>query len=319
MRIVLLDAYTLNHGDLTWLPLTALGHVEIYEYTSLADVEERAADAEVVVVNKFLINEASLKLMPSLKYVIVTATGYNNVDSLAVKNRGVIVSNVRGYSTQSVAQHVFSCLLNHYNKTEHYQNRVEDGAWVECRDFSFYDHSIGDLCGKTIGILGYGDIGKKVVQIALAFDMNVLVHTRSNLNFPNGSANIRQVDKNTLLNESDILTLHAPLNEGTSNFVNRETLSQMKSDAVLINTARGGLVNEQDLSLHLKENKAFDAFLDVLSVEPPSASNPLLGINNCKVTPHIAWASKGARTTLLQATADSIIAYQSGKPINLVL
>lgn len=319
MKIVLLDAFTLNHGDLSWDPLTSLGRVDIHDYSTLEDLRERAADAEIVIVNKFLINEASLEFMPNLKYVVVTATGYNNIDPTAVKNRGISVSNVRGYSTQSVAQHVFSCLLNHYNKTEHYQTRVDHGKWVACRDFCFYDHSIGDLAGKTIGILGYGDIGKKVAQIAQAFDINVLVCTRSIIEFSNGYSTVKQVDKATLLKESDILTLHAPLNVGTTDFINIDTLSQMKSNAVIINTARGGLINEVDLAQHLKTNEAFTAFLDVLSTEPPPATNPLLGIDNCKITPHIAWASKGARTTLIQATADNIKAYQNKNPINIVI
>ena len=319
MKIVLLDAYTLNHGDLSWDPLISLGEVTIYDYTTLEDLGERAADAEIVVVNKFLINKESLDIMPNVKYVIVTATGYNNVDPTAVRNRKISVSNVRGYSTQSVAQHVFSCLLNDYNKTEHYQSRVDDGAWVACRDFCFYDHSIGDLAGKTIGILGFGDIGKKVAKIANAFDMNVIVHTRSTLNAVDQSSHVKQVDKATLLNDSDIVTLHAPLNDGTSDFINALTLSKMKPNAILINTARGGLVNELDLAQHLNNNAGFKAYVDVLSKEPPLVANSLLGLENCKVTPHIAWASKDARALLLQSTADNIKSYQSGNLKNIVL
>lgn len=319
MKIILLDAYTLNHGDLSWDPLNPLGQVEIHDFTSMDKLGERASDAEIIIVNKFLINEDSLRLMPKLKYIIVSATGYNNVDLKAAKEQGIMVSNVRGYSTQSVAQHVFSCLLNHFNKTEHYQNRVSGGAWETCRDFSFYDHSIGDLAGKTIGILGYGDIGKKIARISQAFDMNVLVHTRSTLKHNEGSSNIKSVDKVTLLKECDILTLHAPLNEATSNFINEDSLLQMKPNAVLINTARGGLVNEIDLAKHLKNNLGFTAFVDVLSQEPPSATNPLLNIINCNITPHIAWASHGARKTLMEGLADNIKAYQGGQPINLVV
>ena len=314
MRIVILDGYTANPGDLSWKELETLGELVVYDRTSADETVTRAADAEVVLTNKVLITKDVMAQLPRLKYVGVLATGYNVVDIEAAHQRGIIVTNVPAYSTESVAQMVFAHLLTVTNRVEHYavQNRAD--RWTNSADFSYSDTMLTELAGKTFGIVGLGNIGKRVAQIAQAFGMNVIALT-SKTTLPDG---IKKVELPELLAQSDVLSLHCPLTSDTHHMINADTLKLMKPTAILINTGRGPLIDDQAVADALKDKRLYAFCADVLTEEPPKADNPLLGLPNAYTTPHIAWATVEARARLVKVAIDNVKAFANGKSQNVV-
>jgi glycerate dehydrogenase len=316
MKIVVLDGYAMNSGDLSWENLKKLGEVSIYDRTLESEVVERISDSEIVITNKVIIGKEVFEKCKNIKYVGVTATGYNVVDTNLAKELGVIVTNVPAYSTDSVAQLVFSFILEHCQNVSKYTESVKSGDWVNSKDFSYQKFPIIELAGKSLGIIGFGAIGKKVAEIGNAFGMNVLVNTRSPSK--TDEINVNFVSKEEIFKNSDFLTLHCPLNEETDKIVNEKTLNLMKKSAILINTGRGGLVNEKDLANALNLEKIAGAGLDVLSTEPPKEDNPLLNAKNTYITPHVAWASYEARKRLMDITINNVKSFIDGNPINVV-
>ena len=314
MKIVILDGYTANPGDLSWKELETLGELVVYDRTSADETVTRAADAEVVLTNKVLITKDVMAQLPRLKYVGVLATGYNVVDIEAAHQRGIIVTNVPAYSTESVAQMVFAHLLTVTNRVEHYavQNRAD--RWTNSADFSYSDTMLTELAGKTFGIVGLGNIGKRVAQIAQAFGMNVIALT-SKTTLPDG---IKKVELPELLAQSDVLSLHCPLTSDTHHMINADTLKLMKPTAILINTGRGPLIDDQAVADALKDKRLYAFCADVLTEEPPKADNPLLGMPNAYTTPHIAWATVEARARLVKVAIDNVKAFANGKSQNVV-
>lgn len=312
MNIVFLDAYTLNPlNDLDISVLYTLGNVTLYDRTSPDQIIERAKDADVVLTNKCPLNTQTISQLPNLKYIGVTATGYNIIDVETAKAKGIIVANVRGYSSASVAQLVFSLILSFTNQVaEHAQNI--DKTWPSSADWCFYHSPLVELEGKTLGIIGLGDIGKKVANIGLGFGMKILANKRDLTS--GGMADVQLCSQEEVLQKSDFITLHCPLTTDNQRFINKERLGLMKSSAILINTSRGGLIHEQDLADALNAGIIAGAGLDVLSTEPPAATNPLLTAKNTIITPHIAWAGVNARRELLHGTIENIVAFQQGKP-----
>ncbi|MFP4434637.1 MAG: D-2-hydroxyacid dehydrogenase [Phycisphaerae bacterium] len=316
MNIVVLDGHAANPGDLSWEALEAMGEVTVYPRTGPDEVVERAAGAQAVLTNKTLLPADVLEQLPGLTYIGVLATGTNVVDIDAARKRGIHVTNVPGYSTPSVAQAVFALLLELTNHVGHHARTVREGRWTACEDFAYWDLPIRELAGLTFGIVGYGAIGRRVAAIAAAFGMDVIAHTRSPI--PNGEV-ARPVDHlQTLLAESDVVSLHCPLTPETAELINAERLATMKPTAILINTGRGDLVNEQALADALNEGRIAGAGLDVLSSEPPSADNPLLTAKNCIVTPHHAWASEASRRRLLGEAAANLRAFVDGNQRNVI-
>ena len=316
MKIVVLDGYGLNPGDLSWSAWEALGEIKVYDRTSPSELLERSAGAEVLVTNKTLITANDMVSLPELKYIGVLATGYNVVDIDAAKARGIVVTNIPAYSTSSVAQMVFAHILNITQRVGYYANENAQGRWTNNADFCYWDTNLVELDGKKIGIVGYGNIGKATARIALAFGMEVLAYTsKEQKDLPQG---IKKATLDELFTESDVVSLHCPLTPDTKELVNAERLKTMKPSAILINTGRGPLVNEQDLADALNEGRIAGAGLDVLSVEPSVANNPLLSAKNCFITPHIAWATKEARTRLMDIAINNLRSYQEGIIINNV-
>ncbi len=312
--ITILDAYTTNPGDLDWHPVETLAPTTIYDRTPAHLVIDRAKDAEILVINKIILSENVMAQLPALRAIFLLATGYDNVDIAAAKRRNIQVSNVAGYSTDAVVQHTLSLILELTNRIGAHWASVAQGDWVNAKDFSYTLSPIPQLAGKTIGIFGFGKIGTKLAFIAQALGMKVLAAKRN----PVPQAGVHFVDPPTLFAESDILTLHAPLTDDTLHIINTATLATMRPDALLINTARGGLIDEQALATALIYKTIAGAALDVLSSEPPKPDNPLLGLPNCIITPHIAWASVTARKTLIKEVALNIEAFLAGKGRNVV-
>ncbi|MCQ6557968.1 D-2-hydroxyacid dehydrogenase [Paenibacillus mendelii] len=317
MNIVILDGYTLNPGDLSWEPLTKLGNVTVHDRSSGDEILERSASAEVVLTNKTPLNAEVIRQLPNLKYIGVLATGYNIVDIQAAAEQGIVVTNVPDYSTHSVAQLVFALLLESCNAVAAHNAAVHDGRWSAGPDFTFTLHPLLELADKTMGIFGFGQIGQQVARVALAFGMKVIVHTRT-VKRIDGLEEVRFVSEEELFAESDVVTLHCPLTKETSGMINKRTLGLMKPTSFFINTARGGHVVEQELAEALQEGKIAGAGLDVLSVEPPAVDNPLIGVSNCYITPHIAWETVEARQRLMGIAASNLQAFQGGKDINRV-
>jgi len=315
-KIVILDGHTLNPGDLSWNKIYALGNVTIYEHSTGIEILQRAKGAEIIVVNKAPIDQSTISNLPELKCICVTASGYNNVDVEAAKECGIPVSNAVGYGSTSVAQHVFALLLTLTNRVGRHAESVQQGDWSAHRDFSYWLHTIPELSGRFFGIYGFGKIGQQVATIAQAFGMNILAtHKHPDRDKMEG---VEFVSLEELFSQSDVVSLHAPLSPKNEGIVNKEVLQKMKSHAILINTGRGGLINEKDLAEVLKEKAIFGAALDVLSQEPPPAEHPLLGLDNCIITPHMAWAAQAARERLLDITVENIRAFLHGKPQNVV-
>ena len=317
MKIVILDGYTLNPGDLSWEPLKELGEVTVYERTAPKDVYKRAEGAEVVFTNKVVLDEAVLEKLPSLKYIGVLATGYNVVDVEAAARKGIVVTNIPAYSTSSVAQMAFAHILNIVQRVGYYAQEVSNGKWSRQADFSFWDAPLHELDGKKIGIIGFGNTGRATARIAVGFGLDVYAYTsKSAMELPADVHKCPSMDE--LFRKCDIVSLHCPLTETTRELVDARKLELMKSSAILINTGRGGLVNEQDLADALNCGKIAAAGLDVLSSEPPRADNPLLKARNCFITPHQAWATKEARVRLMQLAVNNLKAFLEGKPVNVV-
>lgn len=316
MNIVYTDAYTLNPGDLDWAPIRSLGDVTLHDRTSPDELIGRVKDAEIVLTNKVKMPREVLDQLPSLRYIGVTATGYDIIDVAAARERGIVVTNVKGYSTDSVAQLTFALLLELTHHAGIHSQSVRAGEWVASPDFSYAKSPLIELAGKTLGLVGYGDIGRKVARIGRAFGMDVLVNRRNTQ--PEADGMVTVVDRETLFAQSDVVSLHCPATSDTIGFVNTALLSRMKPTAWLLNTSRGSLLNETDVADALNAGVIAGAGLDVLSVEPPSADNPLLTAKNCLITPHIAWASFSARQRLMQSVADNIRAFLDGAPRNVI-
>lgn len=316
MKIVVLDGYAANPGDLSWDGMKALGECVIYERTAPEQVLERAAGAEVILTNKVVITAEHIAALPDLKYIGVLATGYNIVDVKAARNRGIVVTNIPAYSTDSVAQMVFAHILNICLQVQHYTEEVRDGRWTSSPDFCFWDTPLMELSGKKLAIVGLGHTGSATARIAIGFGMQVCAYTsKSHFQL---IPEIKKMELDELFRECDIVSLHCPLNEQTRGMVNAARLKTMKPTAILINTGRGPLVNEQDLADALNNGTIYAAGVDVLSQEPPRADNPLLHARNCFITPHIAWASGEARQRLMQIAVDNLNGYITGKVVNNV-
>ncbi len=316
MKIAILDGRTVNPGDLSWESLQALGDCTIYESTSEQEVIEHCADAEAVLTNKVCLRKEALEQLPHLKYIGVLATGYNVIDIEEAKRRGIVVTNIPAYSTDSVVQSVFAHLLNITNQVAHYTSEIKAGAWCSSPDFTYWNTPLTELAGKTFGIVGLGHIGSAVARVAHAFGMKVIALTSKKKEAL--EEYITPVSKEELFRQSDVLSLHCPLTDSTHHFVNAETLSWMKPSAILINTGRGPLLDEQAVANALNNRSLFAVGVDVLSTEPPMPTNPLLKATHCYITPHIAWATREARIRLIDIATRNLKAFQEGNNINEV-
>jgi len=316
MKIVVLDGYTLNPGDLSWEGLAALGELVVHDRTPPELVVERAAGAQALLSNKVVVGHAEMSALPDLRYIGVQATGFNIIDVETARKRGIVVTNVPAYGTQSVAQHVFALLFELARGVAWHAGRVRQGAWADCPDFTFQETPQVELADKTFGIVGYGDIGRAAARMAAAFNMRVLVNTRTPRQ--EAGSEVCFVSLEQLFTEADVVSLHCPLTPQTEKLVNAERLGLMKSSAYLINTARGPLVDEVALATALQKKTIAGAGLDVLAKEPPSADNPLLGTPNCFVTPHLAWATRAARQRLMDTLVANFRAFIAGAPQNQV-
>jgi glycerate dehydrogenase len=312
MNIVVLDGYTNNPGDISWAPIEAVGSLVVHDRSASGEIVPRAAGADVLLTNKAVVGRAAIEALPDLKYIGVLATGYNCVDTAAARERGIPVCNVPEYSTPNVVQATFALLLELTNHVGHHAETVRAGRWSVCPDFCYWDGDLVELAGLTLGIVGYGRIGQGVAAVGRAFGMKILAHRRT----PGGDPEC--VDLETLLRESDVVSLHCPLTPDTKELIDARRIGLMKPSAFLLNTSRGALVNEADLAAALNAGRLAGAGLDVLTVEPPPASNPLLAAKNCIITPHVAWATRNARRRLLEITAGNLRAFAAGTPRNVV-
>ncbi|MHC4122998.1 MAG: D-2-hydroxyacid dehydrogenase [Planctomycetota bacterium] len=315
MNIVFLDKCTVTlKDDIDLSSLESLGELKTFENSTEAEAIDRGEDAEVLITNKVPITRNVLTALPKLKLVCIIATGYNNIDLEAAKEKGICVCNVPGYATKSVVQHTFALILNLACKVHLYNKDVKAGQWQNAYSFTLLTYPTFELADKTIGIIGFGTIGKEVARVAESFGMKVLAYKPSGIK----DDTYLNTDLDTLLKESDIITLHCPLNKVSRHIINKETLSKMKKSALLINTGRGGLVDEQALAEALNSGKIAGAATDVLSTEPPASDNPLLTAKNIIITPHCAWSTVQARQKLIDETVASIKAFIEGKPINVI-
>ena len=314
MKIVVIDAYTLNPGDMSWDPIGSLAEIEIFERTAEAELIERCINADIVLTNKVPFDKETLNQLPKLKLIAVTATGYNIIDTEAASKKGICVCNVPDYGTDSVAQHSFAFILELVNKVGLHSVSVHKGQWVNSPDFSYSLSPLTELKDKSIGLVGFGNIGRKTAEIAKAFGMRVFYNTPAKKE--TSIAEFKDLD--SLFTESDFISLHLPLKSDNKQFVNKELIGKMKASAFLINTARGQLINEQDLADALNSGQIAGAALDVLSTEPPSVDNPLLNAKNCIITPHNAWMSKEARERIMEISFQNIKAFLGEKTINQV-
>lgn len=318
MNIVVLDGHTLNPGDLSWDELGKLGSVTVYERTPAGLIQERIGNAEMVLTNKTPLTREVLEAAENLRYVGVLATGYNVVDIEAAAARGITVTNVPAYGTESVAQFVFALLLELCHQIGRHGDSVRSGDWAKAVDFSYTLTPQIELWGKTMGIVGYGRIGRQVARLAEAFGMRVLVSGRPGKADGVKDSGVRRVPLEQLLAESDVVSLHCPLTAETEELIDRERLALMKPSAFLINTARGGLLQEQDVADALNEGRLAGAALDVLAAEPPAADHPLVHAPRCIITPHMAWAAVEARERLMSIPAGNVAAFLEGRPVNTV-
>ncbi len=315
IKIVVLDSFVAA-GNSDWPKLQQQGSVSVYDRTAPDEVIDRCAGATAVFTNKVIITREIIEALPQLKFVGIMATGTNVIDFDAARSHGITVCNVPAYSTNAVVQHVFALLLNITNRAGEYAGSVRRGDWVNCKDFSYLLQPINELCGRTMGIYGLGNIGSRVAAVAQALGMNVVALTSKTPDkLPAG---VVSVSKEQLFAQADVLSINAPLTDSNKHFVNADTLALMKSSAIIINTARGGLVDEQALAEALNNGKIFAAGVDVLSTEPPKENNPLLTARNCFITPHIAWSSEQARATLMDVCAANLAAWLAGAPQNVV-
>jgi glycerate dehydrogenase len=312
MRIVILDGLTTNPGDVSWEPLERLGSLTVFDRTTPGDVVARAADADAILTNKAIVGREQIAKLPRLKYVGVLATGFNIVDVAAARERGIPVCNVPEYSTPNVVQATWALILELANRVGHHDRTVHEGHWAACHDFCYWHGDLVELAGRTLGIVGYGRIGRGVAAVGRAFGMRVIHHRRQ------GGGDPACVDLDTLFRDSDVVSLHCPLTPETKGLVDARRLALMKPTAFLVNTARGPLVDEAALAAALNAGQIAGAAVDVLSVEPPLASNPLLTAKNCVITPHVAWATRDARRRLIDVTAANLAAFAAGQPQNVV-
>lgn len=314
MKIVITDADTVTGGDLSLDRFEKFGELKIYGLTGENELIDRIKDADIVLCNKTLIGRKAMEAAGNLKMIGLFATGYNNIDTVCAHERGIAVCNVPGYSTEAVAQHAFAFILALLNRVGEYNETVREGDWIRSRTFSYFPLPLKELAGKTLGIIGYGSIGRRVGDIALAFGMNVLAYNRHGIDDPR----VTYASLDDLYAQSDIITLHCPLNDDSRGMINRDAIAKMKDGVYLINTARGPLVNEKDLREALESGKVAGAGVDVLCKEPMDADCPLYQAPNCLITPHIAWAGLETRRRLLDIVEDNICALIAGKPIHTV-
>ena len=316
MRIVILDGFSVNPGDLSWDELNQLGDVIVYDRTSEDEVIDRCKGAEIILTNKVVLDATTLNMLPRLQYIGVLATGYNVVDLEVASRQNIVVTNIPAYSTESVAQMVFAHILNIVSRVEHYARENRKGRWTNSSDFCYLDHNLTELYGKRMGIIGLGNTGMATARIAQSFGLNVMAYTsKDEDDLPNG---IRKVTLEQLYSESDIISLHCPLTDSTYHMINKETLATMKPTAILINTGRGPLVDDSAVATALHKGIIAAYGADVITTEPPKEDNPLLSAPYCYLTPHIAWATKEARTRLLNTCIRNIKAFLDGEPINQV-
>ncbi|GGZ92776.1 D-2-hydroxyacid dehydrogenase [Algibacter mikhailovii] len=319
MKIVVLDGYTLNPGDLSWDLFEALGELTVYDRTPMdsTTILNNIGDAEIVFTNKTPLNENTISRAPNVKYIGVLATGYNVVDIISARKQNITVTNIPAYSTLAVAQFTMALLLEMCHHIGDHATAVSNGAWSNCPDFSFWNSPLIELNGKTLGIIGFGNIGQATAKIAQAFGLKVITYSRT-IQPENETVNCKYVSLDELLNNSDIISLHCPLNEDTKGIINKSNIEKMKDGVMLINTSRGPLIIEEDLKDALNSNKISGAGIDVVSMEPILPNNPLLKAKNCIITPHIAWAPKEARKRLVNTAIKNLESFLKGEPINVV-
>ena len=323
MKIVILDGYAENPGDLSWEGFEKLGELTVYDRTPREDVEEilrRIGDAEIICTNKTLIGREVIERAPKLRYIGVLATGYNVVDVDAAAERGIPVTNIPSYGTAAVAQHVMALLLEICNRTGHHSQAVYEGRWQRSEDFCFWDYPLMELAGKTVGIIGYGHIGKAAARLAGAFGMKVIACRRPGHSVLENVQDdgVSMVTIEELFERADVISVHCPLFPETEGLICRENISKMKDGVIIINTARGPIVREKDLAEALNSGKVYAAGVDVVSTEPIRDDNPLLTARNCFITPHIAWASRESRQRLMDTAVDNLRAFLAGEPVNVV-
>lgn len=316
MKIVVMDGKGVNPSDMSWKQIQQFGELIVYERTTSEEIIDHVGDAEIVLTNKTVFDEDTIAKLKNVKYIGVLATGYNVVDLKAASKRGIVVTNIPAYSTDSVAQMTFAHILNVTNHVDHYARASRDGEWSRCPDFCYWDKPLVELAGKTIGIIGLGNIGMKVANIALNFGMNVIAYTsKEPKEIPNG---INKASIDNILSDSDIISLHCPLTEQTRELINKDSIAKMKRSVIVVNTGRGPLVNEEDVANALHNGLIGAYCADVMCSEPPSADNPLFVEQNAYITPHVAWASKEARIRLMDIAEKNIHSFLSRKPINVV-
>lgn len=325
MKLCILDSETVSKNDVSLDGITSLAETEVYGYTKPEDVAKRIGDCDGVICNKCLISEEVFEACPNLKYIGLFATGYNNVDINAANKHGAVVCNVPSYSTHSVAQHTFAFILDYFNRVSEYSKTVENGDWVNYKLFSYFYMPIFEIKDMRIGIIGFGDIGKQVSKLSLAFGMKVSVYTRTSSKVEDfkkenniSSDDVKACDLEELLKTSDVVTLHCPLTDDTKELINKDTLAMMQSTALLVNTSRGGVINENDLADALNSGVIAHASVDVIEYEPMREDCPLRSAKNITITPHIAWAPKQTRERLLETVAENLKAYIDGSPKNRV-
>lgn len=317
MKIVVLDGYTLNPGDLGWEGLENLGELIVYDRSRPEEVVGRATGAEIIFTNKTPIGREEIEKLPELKYIGVLATGYDIVDTEAAREKGIVVTNVPGYGAHSVAQLTFALLLELCHHVQRHSDTVMDGKWSRSTDFCYWDYPLVELAGKTMGIIGFGNNGRKVAEIATAMGMKIMAADSKHID-PMTRVDFKWADIPQLLRESDVVSFHCPLTSETEGLINRDSLSTMKKTAFLINTSRGPIIQDRDLAEALNKGTIAGAGLDVLSLEPPPPENPLFEAKNCLITPHIAWATHEARTRLMDITLVNLEAFLNGSPVNVV-
>ncbi|MFW6000782.1 MAG: D-2-hydroxyacid dehydrogenase [Halanaerobium sp.] len=323
MKIVVLDSCGLNPEELSWSEIEKYGELEIYKRTEEENILERAKDAEIILTNKTPISRDTINKLDSLEYIGVLATGYNVIDLEAAAENGIVVTNVPAYSTDSVAQFVFALLLEVAHHVGEHNSAVKAGEWSSAKDFSFWKYPLIELKNKTMGIIGYGSIGQRTAELALAFGMNVIVHDRSPEKKKKDPSimtdKIRFVDSEELFRNSDVISLHCPLTEETKGIINKESIDLMKEGVIIVNTARGPLIVEEDLAAALESGKIYAAAVDVLSNEPPKENNPIIKSDKTIITPHIAWAAKESRERLMKTVVDNIKSYLKGEVKNSIV
>lgn len=317
MKIVVLDGHALNPGDLSWEGIRSFGELTVHDRTPPDEVLGRAAEAEVLFTNKTPIRESIIRQLPHLKFIGVLATGYNIVDVDAARARRIVVSNIPAYGSYSVAQLTFALLLELCHRVQRHSDSVRDGKWAASKDWCYWDYPLTELAGKTMGIIGFGNIGQKVGRMATAFGMNVLAAGRSGRGALPGQ-DFKWAEVGELLSQSDVVTIHCPLTRETERLIDSRALATMKTSAFLLNTSRGPIIVDEDLADALNRDVIAGAGIDVLSEEPPKKNNPLFAAKNCIITPHIAWATKEARTRLMQMAAENLRAFKQGRPVNVV-